>query len=125
VQLGAALFAAYPKHPILGHCITTIQDDWHHNGAPKKSGPVHFSKSFLETAGKDDSHDVALPAHYLYPLGCRQAVPTHRRKEVYNAWLNNGSYAVHHWAKSWMPKHYRPMEFRTIDNDESSESWND
>src|SRR5579863_4079266 len=45
VQLGAALFGARPGHPILRHCIDTIKDDWHHKGAPTKTGPVHFTKS--------------------------------------------------------------------------------
>jgi len=125
VQLGAALFAGHPKHPILKHCIATIKDDWHYNGAPKKSGPVHFSKSFLATAGKDNSKDIALPAHYLYPLGCRDKISEERREGEYRMWVNNGSYAVHHWAKSWMPLRYRPMQFRTINNEQSSQSWND
>ena len=68
VQLGAALYAGYPGHPILKHCIETIKDDWHYKGAPKKSGPVHFSKSFMATAGKNGSRDIAFPAFYFYPL---------------------------------------------------------
>lgn len=119
VQLGAALFAAHPHHPILKHCIETIKDDWHHKGAPKKSGPIHFSKSFIIMAGKDDKRDIAFPAFYFYPLGSTQAIL--RRTE----WVNDGAYAVHHWAKSWMPKEARPPEFRTFDNERSSIVWNE
>ena len=119
VQLGAALFAAYPQHPILKHCIETIKDDWHHQGAPKKSGPCHFSKSFMATAGKDGSRDIVFPAFYFYPLGSME-------KELKRTeWVSQGAYAVHHWAKSWMPVNYRPAEFRTFDNKKSSEVWND
>ncbi len=119
VQLGAALYAAYPGHPILKHCIETIKDDWHHKGAPKKSGPVHFSKSFMAVAGKNDSKDIAFPAFYFYPLGSKQT------ELKYNQWLNNGAYAIHHWAMSWMPVSSRRQEFRTFDNEQSSKVWND
>ncbi len=120
VQLGAALFAARPKHPILKHCIETIKTDWHHKGAPKKSGPVHFTKSFALTAGKDGSKDVALPASYLYPQGCRQ------RKYDPDKWVDEGAYAIHHWAKSWMPKKYRLKKFRDLKhNEQATNSWND
>jgi hypothetical protein len=119
VQLGAALYAAVPRHPILKHCIETIKDDWHHKGAPKKSGPAHFSKSFMATAGKDGRYDIAFPAFYFYPLGSTQTEL--KRSE----WTAAGAYAVHHWAKSWMPTAYRRREFRTFDNVRSSQVWND
>ncbi len=119
VQLGAALFAAYPGHPILKHCIETIKEDWHHKGAPKKSGPVHFSKSFMAMAGNHHSKDIAFPAFYFYPLGSTQ---TELRRAD---WIKDGAYAVHHWAKSWMPKETRRNEFKTFDNAESSRVWND
>jgi mannosyltransferase OCH1-like enzyme len=119
LQLGAALFAATPGHPILRHCIETIKDDWHHHGAPTKTGPVHFTKSFFKMAGKDGRRDIAFPASYMYPLGCQE------KTLDYETWIHNGAYAIHHWAKSWMPKNYRPAKFRTINNDDSSKSWND
>lgn len=119
VQLGAALFGAVPNHPILKHCIETIKDDWHKKGAPTKSGPVHFTKSFYVMAGKNDSKDIALPASYFYPLGCRQ---TQLKRDV---WQSRGAFAVHHWAKSWMPASYRLPQFQGINNAESSKSWND
>ena len=119
VQLGAALYAGYPGHPILKHCIETIKDDWHHQGAPKKSGPVHFSKSFMATAGKNGRKDIAFPAFYFYPLGSSERVLK------YDEWIKNGAYAIHHWAKSWMPMKSRRLEFRTFDNARSSEVWND
>lgn len=119
VQLGAALFAAIPGHPILKHCIETIKDDWHHHGAPKKTGPVHFTKSFYALAGKNGSKDIALPASYLYPLGCLET------KLDYDTWKRNGAYAIHHWAKSWMPKNYRPQKFQDFDNRTATLTWND
>ena len=119
VQLGAALFGAKPGHPILQHCIETIKNDWHLQGAPKKTGPVHFTKSFYACAGIDGNKDIAFPALYFYPLGSQEI------QENRAGWTQQGSYAVHWWAKSWMPKNYRPTKFRDIDNDSSAERWND
>jgi len=118
VQLGAALFGATPGHPILKHCIETIKHDWHLKGAPKKTGPVHFTKSFCAMAGKNGMRDIALPAYYFYPLGSQEV--QEKRKE----WTDNGAYAVHWWAKSWMPKNYRPAQFKDINNELSAKSWN-
>lgn len=119
VQLGAALVGSVPGHPILKHCIETIKDDWHHKGAPKKTGPVHFTKSFYAMAAQNGNKDIAFPAFYFYPLGCRGGYDN--RVE----WINNGAFAVHWWAKSWMPKQYRPSISQNIDNDASAKSWND
>ncbi|HLJ31814.1 MAG TPA: glycosyltransferase [Candidatus Babeliales bacterium] len=118
VQLGAALVGAVPGHPILKHCIETIKEDWHLQGAPKKTGPVHFTKSFCTCANMNGNKDIAFPAFYFYPLGCRGA------EFNKNIWINQGSYAVHWWAKSWMPKTYRPSLFKNIHNDASVENWN-
>ncbi len=118
IQLGAALFGGVPGHPIMQHCIETIKNDWHLKGAPTKSGPLHFTKSFYVMAGKNGSKDIALPASYFYPLGCRDTAL--KRKE----WTEKGAFAVHHWAKSWMPAEYRSAEFRHLNNDHLVSTWN-
>lgn len=118
VQLGAALFGAVPGHPILKHCIETIKDDWHLKGAPTKSGPVHFTKSFYAVAGKTGMRDIALPAYYFYPLGCTE------KRLKHTEWLEHGAYAVHHWAKSWMPAEFRTKEFKKLNNDHLVKTWN-
>lgn len=119
IQLGAALVGSRPGHPILEHCIATIKDDWHHKGAPKKTGPVHFTKSFYAMAGKNNNKDIAFPAFYFYPLGCQETVDNR------SAWIKQGAFAVHWWAKSWMPQQYRPALSKNIDNALSAQSWND
>lgn len=119
VQLGAAFYGARPHHPILEHCIATIKDDWHHKGAPTKTGPVHYTKSFYAMAGKDGNIDIALPASYAYPLGAQE------KEYQYEKWVNEGAYAIHHWAKSWMPARYRLDQFKKLDNDATTASWND
>lgn len=108
VQLGAALFAAWPGHPILKHCIETIKDDWHEKGVPQKTGPIHFTKSFYIMAGKGGQIDIALPAHYFYPLG---SAKVELKKK---AWTDNGSFAVHHWAKTWNKPRYRRRQFQSV-----------
>jgi len=120
LQLGAALVGSIPGHPILKHCIETVKDDWHLQGAPKKTGPVHFTRSFYACAGRGTC-DVALPPFYVYPLGSTEKAT----EESYQRWIRQGSYAIHWWSKSWMPKKYRPARFRVIDNEKSAESWND
>lgn len=120
LQLGAALVGSVPGHPIMKHCIETIKDDWHFKGAPTKTGPVHFTKSFYALAGKG-TIDIALPPYYVYPLGSTEQAT----QALYEQWIAQGAYAIHWWSKSWMPKKYRPAAFKSINNDASAAAWND
>ena len=99
IQLGAALFAARAGHPILKHCVETIKDDWHNNQIIIATGPLHFTKSFCSIMMKPIQNrltNIALPASYFYPCGYdEQKLP---RKN----WLKSESFAVHHWAGSWL-----------------------
>ncbi len=119
VQLGAALFAAAPGHIVLKHCIETIKDDWHRKGAPQKSGPVHFTRSFYAVAGKTGMVDIAFPATYFYPMYGMQT------KTEIERWLRQGSFAVHHWGRTWMPANHRSGKFRNINNFDVVQNWND
>lgn len=96
VQLGAALYGAIPHHPILEACVTRIKDNQNINQIIVKTGPIHFTKMFMQTAGKTGLVDVALPASYFYPCGYDQ------RGTDKKAWCKTESYAVHHWAGSWL-----------------------
>lgn len=115
VQLGNAFLGSSLKHPILKDCIETIKDDWHHKGAPKKTGPIHFTKSFYKIAGRNGKIDVALPPTHFYPLGCQE------KEMQYEKWLDEGAYAVHHWAKSWMPPRFRLDQFKELGNEKEIE----
>lgn len=120
VQLNNALVGSCPFHPILYHSIATIKDNWHtHKGAPQKTGPVHFTRSFYAKANTGRTIDMVFPASYFYPLGTQETVNNKQ------AWLKQGAYAVHWWAKTWMPKKYRRSSFQSIDNESSTHSWND
>lgn len=98
VQLGAALFGAIPHHPILEHCVKTIAEDQKCEQIVVKTGPIHFTKSFVMCVGSTGLLDVALPASYFYPCAYGQA--GHPRAE----WIRPESFAVHHWAGSWLKK---------------------
>lgn len=98
VQLGAALFAAKPGHPILRHCIETLKDDRHLTQIVDKTGPIHFTRSFCAVAPSLTTPVVALPASYFYPRAYDQSF------EQRALWLKEESFAVHHWAGSWLKK---------------------
>ncbi len=124
IQLGAALFGACPGHPLLKHCIETIKDDWWRKGAPQKTGPVHFTRSFFACAGKSGRRDIAFAPYYFYPLGCMQRVVEDAVEYQLRRWVEQGAIAIHWWSKSWMPKAYRPHVFKSINNESSTANWN-
>lgn len=96
VQLGAALFAARPYHPILHACVTKIRENKSIKQIIVKTGPIHFTRCFLTTACQNGNKDIALPASYLYPCDYNQ-------KELsQEQWIKPESFAVHHWAGSWL-----------------------
>ncbi len=103
VQLGAALFGAIPHHPILEHCVKTIAEDSKHEQIVVRTGPIHFTKSFVMVTGTTGLAvtkllAVVLPASYFYPCAYGQA--GRPRSE----WIRPESFAVHHWAGSWLKK---------------------
>ena len=118
IQLGNAFIGAHPKHPILKYCIEEIKNNWHYKGAPMKTGPVYFTKAFYKIAGRNGRLDIALPPTYFYPLGSQE------KEMQYEKWLDEGAYAIHHWAKSWMPSRYRLDQFKQLDNEKKIEGWN-
>lgn len=118
LQLGIGIIGSRAEHPVLKHCIETIKDDWHKKGAPQKTGPIHFTKSFYLMSDLYGNIDIAFPATYFYPLGCYQ-------KEIdKELWRNQGAFGIHWWSKSWMPADYRPYQFKSIHNETSTVHWN-
>ena len=118
LQLNNSIIGSRAAHPILKHSIETIQDDWHKKGACQKTGPIHVIKSFYLMADIQGNTDIALPASYFYPLGC-----THKNIEK-ELWQDHDAFCVHWWAKSWMSANYRPKQFRSIKNEDSTHNWN-
>lgn len=96
VQLGAALFAARPHHPILHACVTKVRENKNIKQIIIKTGPIHFTRCFLMTACQSGNKDVAFPASYFYPCDYNQkGLPQ-------DQWVKPESFAVHHWAGSWL-----------------------
>ncbi|HRN78480.1 MAG TPA: glycosyltransferase [Candidatus Dependentiae bacterium] len=97
VQLGAALFGAIPHHPILAGCVEDIKNYRHIPQIIVKTGPIYFTREFYKIAGRSSElKDIALPASYFYPCGYEQ------RMQPKDVWCKNESFAVHHWAGSWL-----------------------
>ncbi len=94
-QLGAALFGAWPGHPVLKHTIESIRQ----NKSPQiivKTGPVHFTRAFFRSGGRSGTIDMPLPASYLYPMDYRQ------KGKPRSEWDTPEAFAVHHWEGSWL-----------------------
>jgi mannosyltransferase OCH1-like enzyme len=96
VQLGAALYAAHPGHRVMKACVEKIKDNQDVKQIVVKTGPIHFTRMFFAFADKQGSIDVALPASFLYPCGYDQ------RGMPAIIWQRPESYAIHHWAGSWL-----------------------
>jgi len=96
LQLGAALYGAVPGHPILDQCVSTIKDNQDIPQIVLKTGPLHFTRCFFSAVNKNGNCDIALPAGYFYPCGYDQ------RGMDRSVWERQESYAVHHWAGSWL-----------------------
>ena len=96
VQLGAALYGAIPKHPILKACVENIKNNQHIAQIVVKTGPIHFTKTVLGLAGQTGLRDIVFPASYFYPCGYEQ------RGTEKSLWCKAESHAVHHWAGSWL-----------------------
>ena len=73
-----------------------IKNNQHIAQIVAKTGPLHFTYCFMLEAGKDGRRDSALPASYFYPCGYEQ------RGMSPDCWQMPESYAVHHWAGSWL-----------------------
>jgi mannosyltransferase OCH1-like enzyme len=114
VQLGIGIIGSIPGHPILDACIEKVKEGWANKHLEQKAtartGPIHCTKIFYTTADKNGLCDIALPCNYFYPLGCLQ----NASDEI--EWVQQGAFAVHHWAKSWLYPSFRRPEFQSIEN---------
>jgi mannosyltransferase OCH1-like enzyme len=110
VQLGIGLIGAAPQHPIIKVVIDRLlEQSLKTNQVIMKTGPVYFTYIFCQVAPTLQNPVIALPATYLYPRGYTQTL--HDRA----TWLRPESYAVHHWAGSWLKKEaFQPSPIRAI-----------
>jgi mannosyltransferase OCH1-like enzyme len=93
------LIATIPGHPIIESCINSMGFYDGHNSfdVMETTGPYHFTRCFYDTVNKDTKGVVAFPMDFFYPL------PNYLRnsKEPYK-YVKDFSYAIHHWAVTWM-----------------------
>jgi len=126
VHVGIGIIGAVPGHPILAHCIETMKKNYYaEKGAPAKTGPIHFTRSCFFCAGKLAKRDIIFPASFFYPFGSQAIYEDDggASRIDKDRWVADGAFAVHWWGKTWMPKSYRPLQFRQIDNGSSVKNW--
>ena len=120
VQIGNAMLAARPGHPIVKHCIETLPESYKTGqGVPEKTGPIPLTRSVYALVGKTDSLDIVLPATYFFPLGSLERI-AYRSK--WRAW---GAFGNHWWAKTWMDPEFRPTKFEGIENYDLVKNWDE
>jgi len=102
VQIGTALFAAIPSHPLLRVCVDGIKNNQHIDSSNniasiiEKTGPVHVTRSFLNHHTTDNHRNIIFPATYFYPCGWSL------RSTLQKEWFTKEAFAVHHWEGSWL-----------------------
>jgi len=95
LQLGIAVIGSIAHHSILVKAIEGLRLV-NHDQIVVRTGPIYFSVICFKYAGMAGLRDVMLPASYFYP--CRYD----QKGTSINEWLKEESYAVHHWAGSWL-----------------------
>lgn len=94
VQLGAALFAARPYHPILARCVQDITPG--EGPIIVRTGPIHFTNVCINTLVHSEGYNIVLPSSYFYPCGYEESL------QCPYIWKKPESFGVHHWAGSWL-----------------------
>ncbi len=94
-----AFIAAAPGHPILKKCINQLK-------VPRKytwkeisngTGPLLFTRIFMESVQAGDQGVIAFPALYFYPI------PLHIPKGADpTSYIRPESYGAHYWDASWV-----------------------
>jgi mannosyltransferase OCH1-like enzyme len=95
VQLGYALFGAYPRHPFIKKVVETLDTARVHPEIVRRTGPIMITDCFVRYAPEMPHRIVALPASYFYPRDYNDPLEP-------RSWIKPESFAVHHWAGSWL-----------------------
>jgi FkbM family methyltransferase len=91
-------FAGVPGHPVLRYVIDELPESFSaRTGAPtnQRTGPEFFTRCVRRVIARDGLDVRVLPREALYPYSYTQGDLSHVSFP--------GAYAVHHWAKSWLP----------------------
>jgi inositol phosphorylceramide mannosyltransferase catalytic subunit len=98
VQVAIGIIGAVPHHHILQAAVALMNKTRGIGPIIVTTGPIFFTNVCKHLAGKTGMIDIILPASYFYPRTYEQ--PRHPM----NAWRRTESFAVHHWAGSWLSK---------------------
>lgn len=95
------LIGSVPNHPIMRYCVDEAKIYPGDNAMVimDSSGNYHFTRSFLKGVMEDQDKVVAFPMDFFYPLPNNQ-----RNTNDPYAFIRPCSYAIHHWAVSWIVK---------------------
>lgn len=98
-QAYIGLIASIPNHPIMNCCINTMNTAYAGNKGSiimNVTGANHFTKAF-NACSKGSKNIVAFPTEFFYPF------PNNKRNlEDPYKYVTENSYAIHHWAVSWV-----------------------
>ncbi len=102
VELGNAIIASTPGHPIIKHCMDDIKVRCVGGNAATstimETGPRYLTKKLLELYSPFDEGVIVLPPTYFFPLGNTHRLESEIQKRTH---LRPESFAVHHWSCSW------------------------
>ena len=109
-----AIIGSVPGHPILKHCIESVEQSWY-TGANiyQRVGPEHFKESFVKYAQEDLENIIALPKSFFYPLDYNQGMTYLKKKMKFNSIksvIRPESFAMHLWAGSWKFSDKKPRK---------------
>jgi mannosyltransferase OCH1-like enzyme len=102
LELYIGLIACTPSHPIIERCVNDMKNVHHHNSVMDvfhTTGSYYFTKCFLKEVNAETDGVVAMPPLFFYPWpnNIRGDPQPYRHVKPF-------SYAIHHWAVSWIKK---------------------
>jgi len=102
VELYVGLIACTPHHPIVEHIIDsmTVVNEEHWLDFFDTAGPYFFTRCFFDVIDSYCEKVVALPTDYFYPFPNEEGHASRNGRD----YIKECSYAVHHWAVSWLKK---------------------
>ena len=94
------LIASVPQHPIMIECSENVLEAYPGNKASiimNLSGPQYFTRCFMNNVKLDTKGVVAFPTDFFYPF------PNNKidKADPY-LYITENTYALHHWAISWI-----------------------
>ncbi|MFA6066676.1 MAG: glycosyltransferase [Candidatus Babeliaceae bacterium] len=98
LQLGTGLIACAPGHALIRALIEYLPQQKHIQQIIAKTGPLYATRVFCARALQSPGKICAFPPTFFYPCGYNQNT---RDKK---SWIKPESYAIHHWAGSWLSK---------------------